>query len=91
MTSSSVPQAYSASRLFALILLATMLLVGLFAGRAFAVEPVKISRDDTALDLTASVPGIDPDEFARIAGEAERTCPISRLLDAEITLTHSLR
>ena len=51
MTSRSVPQALSASRLLAFMLLAAMLLVGLFAGRAFAVEPVKISRDDTALDL----------------------------------------
>ena len=52
--SPSVPQALSASRLIALILLTAMLLAGLFSGRAFAVEPVKISRDDTALDLTAT-------------------------------------
>ena len=54
MTSSSVPQTLRASRLLALILLSTMLLVGMLTGRALAVEPVKISRDDTALDLTAT-------------------------------------
>lgn len=47
-----------------------------------------ITRSD--LDLTASVPGIDPDEFARLAADAEANCPVSRLLKAEITLTHRL-
>lgn len=47
-----------------------------------------ITRSD--LDLTASVPGIDPEEFARLAADAEANCPVSRLLKAEITLTHRL-
>lgn len=42
------------------------------------------------LDLKATVPGIDPEEFARIAGEAKANCPVSKLLKAEITLTHEL-
>jgi osmotically inducible protein OsmC len=45
----------------------------------------------SALDLTASVPGIDPAKFAEIAAEAKAGCPVSKLLKAEITLTHSLR
>jgi osmotically inducible protein OsmC len=45
----------------------------------------------SALDLTASVPGIDPTNFAEIAAEAKAGCPVSKLLKAEITLTHSLR
>jgi osmotically inducible protein OsmC len=45
----------------------------------------------SALDLTASVPGIDPAKFAEIAAEAKAGCPVSKLLNAEITLTHSLR
>ena len=39
------------------------------------------------LDITGTVPGIDADTFAEIAGEAKKNCPISRLLKAEITLT----
>jgi osmotically inducible protein OsmC len=48
----------------------------------------KVSR--SALMLTADVPGIEPDEFARIAGEAKAGCPISKLLNCEITLEHTL-
>jgi osmotically inducible protein OsmC len=48
----------------------------------------KVTRSD--LDLTASVPGIDPDQFAEIAADAKANCPISKLLDAEITLQHRL-
>jgi len=44
----------------------------------------------SALTLTAKVPGIDADEFAKIAKEAEMNCPVSKLLDCEITLEHSL-
>jgi osmotically inducible protein OsmC len=44
----------------------------------------------SALTLTAKVPGIDAEEFARIAKEAEMNCPVSKLLDCEITLEHSL-
>ena len=44
----------------------------------------------SALTLVAKVPGIDADEFANIAKEAEMNCPVSKLLDCEITLEHSL-
>jgi len=47
-----------------------------------------VTRSD--LTLTASVPGIDPDRFAAIAAEAKAGCPISKVLNAEITLTHTL-
>lgn len=47
-----------------------------------------ITRSD--LTLTASVPGIDPAEFERLAQEAKANCPVSKLLNAEITLTHTL-
>jgi osmotically inducible protein OsmC len=42
------------------------------------------------LDLTASVPGIDPDKFAEIAADAKANCPVSKVLNAEVTLTHTL-
>ena len=40
----------------------------------------------SALSMTASVPGMDKAEFEKIAAEAKATCPISKLLDCEITL-----
>lgn len=47
-----------------------------------------ITRSD--LTLTASVPGIDPAEFEKLAKDAEANCPVSKVLNAEITLTHTL-
>ncbi|MDB5682174.1 MAG: osmotically inducible protein OsmC, partial [Sphingomonas bacterium] len=47
-----------------------------------------ITRSD--LTLTASVPGIDADQFARIAADAKANCPVSKVLNAEITLEHTL-
>jgi lipoyl-dependent peroxiredoxin len=44
----------------------------------------------SALDLTASVPGISADQFAEIAADAKANCPVSKLLKAEVTLTHRL-
>src|SRR5579883_966136 len=40
----------------------------------------------SALTLSADVPGLDQETFQRLAGEAEKTCPVSRALNAEITL-----
>lgn len=47
-----------------------------------------VTRSD--LTLTARVPGISPDQFAELAAGAKANCPISKLLNAEITLTHTL-
>ena len=47
-----------------------------------------ITRSD--LTLTGTVDGIDPAAFARIATEAKANCPVSKVLNAEITLTHDL-
>lgn len=44
----------------------------------------------SALKLTASVPGIDAQDFARIADEAKANCPVSKLLNCEITLDHEM-
>ena len=43
-----------------------------------------VTRSD--LDCTASVPGITPEDFARVAEGAKANCPISKLFTAEITL-----
>ena len=47
-----------------------------------------ITRSD--LTLTATVPGIDRAQFDAIAAEAKAGCPVSKLLNAEITLTSTL-
>jgi osmotically inducible protein OsmC len=48
----------------------------------------RISR--SALTLRAKVPGIDRDTFQRLAKDAEQNCPVSRVLNAEITLDATL-
>jgi osmotically inducible protein OsmC len=56
---------------------------------AVTLEPgTGITR--SALTLRASVPGIDEAAFAKIAGEAEKNCPVSKVLNAEITLDAKL-
>lgn len=49
----------------------------------------KISK--SALTLTARIPGIDEAEFFRIADEAKAGCPVSKVLNCEITLERSLQ
>ncbi|WP_066775517.1 OsmC family protein [Sphingomonas sp. CCH5-D11] len=44
----------------------------------------------SALDLHAKVPRISQDDFDRIAAEAKKNCPVSKLLNAEITLSTTL-
>ena len=59
---------------------------------AVTLEPegqgFRISR--SALSLRAQVPNLDEASFARIADDAEKTCPVSRVLKAEITLDAKL-
>jgi len=45
----------------------------------------------SALELTADVSGISADEFVKIAEDAKANCPVSKLLNAEVTLTHTLK
>lgn len=42
------------------------------------------------LTLRARVPGLDATTFQRIAADAKATCPVSRVLNAEITLDAAL-
>ena len=48
----------------------------------------RISRSH--LTLRAQVPNLDESTFARLAGEAEKNCPVSRVLNAAITLDAKL-
>jgi osmotically inducible protein OsmC len=45
---------------------------------------------ESHLDLTARIPGADTDQFTAAANEAKANCPISRLLNAMITLDAKL-
>lgn len=42
------------------------------------------------LDLTANIPGIDRSTFDTIANQAKTGCPVSKVLNAEITLDAKL-
>jgi osmotically inducible protein OsmC len=44
----------------------------------------------SALTLRASVPNLDDATFKKLAGEAEKNCPVSKVLNAEITLDAKL-
>ena len=59
---------------------------------AVTIEPegqgFRISR--SALTLSAKVPNLDEAAFARLAGEAEKNCPVSKVLNATITLDAKL-
>lgn len=59
---------------------------------AISLEPdgqgFKISK--SALTLIADVPGLDQSTFEELAGVAEKNCPVSKVLNAEITLSASL-
>jgi osmotically inducible protein OsmC len=59
---------------------------------AVTLEPegqgFKISK--SALMLRAKVPNIDAESFARLAGDAEKSCPVSKLFKAQITLDAKL-
>jgi len=43
-----------------------------------------------ALTLRARIPGADPEKFQSLAARAKASCPVSRLLRAEITLDAQL-
>ena len=49
----------------------------------FAIPRVKLT-------LSGKVPGVDDATFQRIANEAKTTCPVSRLLKADVTLEAKL-
>jgi osmotically inducible protein OsmC len=44
----------------------------------------------SALDLKATIAGITPEQFEAIALDAKANCPVSKVLNAGVTLTHSL-
>jgi len=59
---------------------------------AVSLEPegqgFRITR--SALTLRASVPNLDEGKFRELAGNAEKSCPVSKVLNAQITLDAKL-
>jgi osmotically inducible protein OsmC len=59
---------------------------------AVTLEPegqgFRISR--SALTLRANVPNLDEATFAQMASDAEKNCPVSKVLDTKITLDAKL-
>jgi osmotically inducible protein OsmC len=53
-------------------------------GGGFAITAIR-------LDLTARVPGIDDARFQELANEAKANCPVSKVLNAAITLDAKLQ
>jgi osmotically inducible protein OsmC len=51
-------------------------------------EGFKISK--SALTLRANVPNIDRQKFEELARAAEKNCPVSKVLNAEITMSFEL-
>ena len=54
------------------------------------VPPAGWTVTASHLILAAKIPGIDDAKFQELAGKAKAGCPISRLLNANITLTAKL-
>jgi osmotically inducible protein OsmC len=77
----------------------TMKLSFLISGAGFTPENLDTKATVTLengavtgshLELKATVPGLDQAKFAELAEEARTNCPISKLLNTEITLDASL-
>ncbi len=82
----------------------TMALSATLEGAGFTADTLETTADLTLenvpgkswtvtrihLRTNAKVPGIAPEKFAEIANGAKAGCPISRLLNAEITLDAKL-
>lgn len=77
----------------------TMKLSFLLSGAGFTPENIDTKATITLdngvitsshLELKATVPGLDKEKFEELAEEARTNCPISKLLNTEITLDASL-
>jgi lipoyl-dependent peroxiredoxin len=70
---------------------------GLTAESINTTAAVRLEKTDAGfsitkvhLDVTARIPGADPEAFQTAADNAKAGCPVSRLLNAEITLDAKL-
>jgi lipoyl-dependent peroxiredoxin len=70
---------------------------GLEAESIKTIATVTLEKDDSGfsitavhLDLTAKIPGIDDAKFQELADKTKTGCPVSKVLNAEITLDAKL-
>jgi lipoyl-dependent peroxiredoxin len=82
---------------FAMALSAQLENAGMTAETLEVAATVKLEKLDSGwavtesqLDLAAHIPGADPDKFKAAAEAAKTGCPISKLLNARITLSARL-
>lgn len=77
----------------------TMQLSAFLAEKDFPAEKLETKSEVTFEDgaiskshliLTAKVPNISEEKFKEIATKAKESCPVSKLLDTEITLDYTL-
>lgn len=81
----------------------SMALAGVLTQRGISSERidtearVRLEKSDGGFSITrvrlstrVEAPGADPDDFEKAAHEAKESCPVSRLLDAEIELSATL-
>ena len=54
------------------------------------LDPSKGQVTKSHIELKAQIPDITPEKFAEIADKAKKECPISQLLNAEISLNAEL-
>lgn len=83
---------------FAMALSAALTEAGFKPDRLEATAEVKLENvpgsswtiTASDLNLTAKIPGIDQEKFNELAEKAKSTCPISRLLNTQISLNAKL-
>ena len=82
---------------FSMALSGQLAQAGLTADSIRTTATVRLEKGDAGfsitsvhLDVTARVPGADAQAFEKAANNAKAGCPISRLLNAEITMTAKL-
>lgn len=62
----------------------------LTATATVTLDPSKGAVTRSHLVVTGKVPGLSPEEFQTIANDAKQNCPISKLLNAEVTMDAKL-
>ncbi|TLV03600.1 OsmC family protein [Dyadobacter luticola] len=60
------------------------------ATATISLDPAKGQIVKSAIELKAKVPDLSAEKFAEIADKAKKECPISQLLNAEITMNAEL-
>ncbi|ACT96960.1 OsmC family protein [Dyadobacter fermentans] len=60
------------------------------ATATISLDPAQGKIVKSAIELKAQVPGISAEQFAQVADKAKKECPISQLLNTEITLNAEL-